>query len=71
MADLDAVYREHAETVYRFLLAKTGSAELAEELSARLGRKVRLVEKNGGGRIELAFYGAEDREKLIDQLRKL
>ena len=33
MADLDAVYREHAETVYRFLLAKTASAELAEELT--------------------------------------
>ena len=45
--------------------------EMAEELSKALGRKVRLVEKNGGGRIELAFYGAEDREKLISQLRKL
>ena len=52
-------------------LAVDYGAELAEELSAHLGRKVRLVEKNGGGRIELAFYGAEDREKLIDQLRKL
>ena len=47
------------------------AAELSEELSKALGRKVRLVEKNGGGRIELAFYGAEDREKLISQLRKL
>ena len=33
MADLDGIYREHAETVYRFLLAKTGSADLAEELT--------------------------------------
>ena len=31
MADLDEVYRQYAQTVYRFLLAKTGSAELAEE----------------------------------------
>lgn len=31
--DLDLVYRQHAQTVYRFLLAKTGSVELAEELT--------------------------------------
>ncbi len=31
--DLDLIYRQHAQTVYRFLLAKTGSAELAEELT--------------------------------------
>ena len=47
------------------------AAELSEELEKKLGRKVRLVEKNGGGRIELTFYDAEDREKLIGQLRKL
>ena len=47
------------------------AAELADELSRRLGRKVRLVENRGGGRIELDFYGAEDREKLIEQLRNL
>ncbi len=47
------------------------AAELSEELEKKLGRKVRLVEKNGSGRIELAFYDAEDREKLIGQLRKL
>ena len=33
MVDLDAVYREHSASVYRFLLAKTGSAQLAEELT--------------------------------------
>ena len=33
MIDLDAAYREHAQSVYRFLLAKTGSAQLAEELT--------------------------------------
>ena len=46
-------------------------AELAEELEKKLGRKVRFLEKNGSGRIELSFYGAEDREKLIAQLRNL
>lgn len=33
MADLDEVYRQYAQTVYRFLLAKTGSADLSEELT--------------------------------------
>ena len=33
MVDLDAVYREHSASVYRFLLAKTGSSQLAEELT--------------------------------------
>ena len=47
------------------------AAELADELGKKLGRKVRLVEKNGSGRIELAFYGTEDRERLIEQLRNL
>ena len=47
------------------------AAELTQELEKKLGRRVRLVEKNGKGRIELAFYSAEDREALITQLRKL
>ena len=30
---MEAIYREHAQTVYRYLLARTGSPELAEELT--------------------------------------
>lgn len=33
MEDLDAVYREHAKTVYCYLLSKCGSKEIAEELT--------------------------------------
>lgn len=33
MLDLDALYREHADTVYRYLLVRTGSADLSEELT--------------------------------------
>ncbi len=33
MVDLDALYREHADTVHRYLMVKTGSADLAEELT--------------------------------------
>ena len=43
--------------------------EVERELENSLGRKVKLVEKRGKGRIELEFYGAEDREKLIEALR--
>ena len=33
MEDLDRIYRENAATVYRFLLAKSGSEQTAEELT--------------------------------------
>ena len=46
-------------------------AEVAERLSQRLGRKVRLVDGRKTGRIELEFYGADDREALIAALEKL
>jgi len=43
--------------------------EVELELENALGRKVRLVDGKKKGRIELEFYGAEDREKLIENLR--
>lgn len=33
MTDMEQIYKEHSVSVYRFLLAKTGSAQLAEELT--------------------------------------
>lgn len=33
MSGLDEIYQQYAQTVYRFLLARTGSPELAEELT--------------------------------------
>ena len=33
MHDLDEIYRQYADIVYRFLLARTGSPDLAEELT--------------------------------------
>ncbi len=33
MLDLDALYREHADTVFRYLLVRTNSADLSEELT--------------------------------------
>ncbi len=33
MADLDSIYRQNADLVFRFLMARTGSADLSEELT--------------------------------------
>ena len=46
------------------------AAEVSAELSALLGRKVQLLEGRRGGRIELYFYDADDREALIETLRQ-
>ena len=52
-------------------LAVNYAAEVGEELSRLLGRKVRLLEARRGGRIELDYYDPEDRERLIEALRGL
>lgn len=43
--------------------------EVERELEGALGRKVKLVDGKKKGRIEIEFYGADDREKLIDNLK--
>lgn len=45
--------------------------ELSSELTKSLGRKVRVSEGSRSGRVEIEFYGAEDREALIELLRKI
>ena len=45
------------------------AAEAAKELSRLLGRKVKLTDGKRSGRIELEFYGAEDREALLELLK--
>ena len=47
------------------------AAEVSQEMSALLGRKVQLIDGRRSGKIELSFYGAEDRELLIAALKKL
>ena len=51
-------------------LAVDYSAEVSQHLTAILGRKVRLVDGKKTGRIEIEFYGADDRETLIALLQK-
>lgn len=45
--------------------------ELSSELTKSLGRKVRITEGTRSGRVEIEFYGADDREALITLLRKI
>ena len=47
------------------------AAEVAARLSEKLGRKVRLVDGKKTGRVEIEFYGADDREALIAALERL
>lgn len=47
------------------------AAEVSNQLSLSLGRKVRLVDGKKTGRIEIEFYGADDREALIELLSKI
>ena len=47
------------------------AAEVSNELSKKLGRKVRLIEGKRNGKIEIEIYGADDREALIEKLLKL
>lgn len=42
--------------------------EVERDLENALGRKVKLVDSRKKGRIEIEFYGADDREKLINNL---
>ena len=44
---------------------------ISSELTKLLGRKVTLTDGKNTGRIELEFYGADDRENLITSLKSL
>jgi ParB family chromosome partitioning protein len=47
------------------------AAAAARELSEKLGRRVRISDGKRKGRIELEYYGAEDRESLFDALASM
>lgn len=46
------------------------AAEIGDELTKLFGRKVKLLDGKKTGKIEIEFYGADDREALINILRK-
>lgn len=43
----------------------------AKQLEASLGRKVKMTEGKKGGKIEIDYYDADDREALMDALRSI
>ena len=43
----------------------------AKQLETSLGRKVRMTEGRKGGKIEIDYYDADDREALMDALRSI
>ena len=45
--------------------------EISSELTKLMGRKVQVRDKKGNGKIELEYYGADDREFLIGKLKKI
>ena len=45
--------------------------ECARELESALGRRVRMTQGRRGGKIELEFYDADDREALLEALKHL
>lgn len=47
------------------------AAEVSKELTALLGRRVQLTDGKKTGKIELEFYGSDDREALIEMLKTI
>lgn len=43
----------------------------AKQLEASLGRRVKMTEGKNGGKIEIDYYDADDREALMDALRSI
>ena len=70
--DLDAAYREHAASVYRFLLAKTGSGELAEDLTQEtFYRAVQSADRfDGLSKISTTLTRSADSASAKSPLRK-
>lgn len=47
------------------------AAEISQELTSAIGRKVKLTEGKQNGKIEITYCGADDREALINAIRNL
>jgi len=56
MDDMDAVYRAHAQTVYKFLLAQCHDPDLAEELTQETFFRAMRTMKNYDGTCKLSVW---------------
>ncbi len=71
MADLDGIYRQYAQTVYRFLLARTGSESLAEELTQEtFYQAVKSIERYDGSCQVSTWLCGIARNVLLNHNRK-
>ena len=59
MRDLESIYRENADTVFRFLMSRTGSADLSEELTQEtFYQAIKSIDRyDGTGRISSWLCG--------------
>ena len=71
MADLDSIYRQNADTVFRFLMSMTGSADLSEELTQEtFYQAVKSIDKfDGSSKVSTWLCGIAKNVFLAD-LRK-
>lgn len=71
MEDLDRAYREYSQIVYRFLLAKSGSQQLAEELTQEtFYQAVRSIHRYDGSCRMTTWLCGIARNVLLSSYRK-
>lgn len=71
MEDMERVYREYMQTVFRFLVAKTGSAQLAEELTQEtFYQAVRSIHRYDGTSRMTTWLCGIARNVLLAHFRK-
>ena len=72
MADLESIYRENADTVFRFLMSRTGSVDLSEELTQEtFYQAIKSIDRyDGSGRISSWLCGIAKNLLLTYQREK-
>ena len=72
LADLDSIYRQNADIVFRFLMSMTGSADLSEELTQEtFYQAVRSINRyDGSSRVSTWLCGIAKNVWLADQRKR-
>ena len=71
MADLESIYRQNADTVFRYLMSMTGSADLSEELTQEtFYQAVKSIDKfDGSSKVSTWLCGIA-KNVWLTELRK-
>ena len=68
---MEEVYRRHAQTVYRYLLSRTGNSDIAEELTQEtFYQAVKNANKFNGSCTVVTWLCAIAKNKLYEHMRK-